>query len=49
MWLSIKKGPADMIFTVRQIQEKCREQNMDLYKCFIDLKTVFDTVNRESL
>jgi len=27
----------DMIFAVRQIQEKCREQHRDLYRIFIDL------------
>ncbi len=32
------RGTADMIFTARQIQEKCREQCMDLYQVFIDLK-----------
>ena len=26
-----KRGMADMIFMLRQIQEKCREQNMGLY------------------
>ena len=26
-----------MIFTARQLQEKCQEQNMDLYMTFVDL------------
>ena len=39
----------DMVFTVRQIQEKCTEQQMDLFACFIDLTKAFDTVNREAL
>ena len=39
----------DMIFTVRQVQEKCLEQNLDLYSVFIDLTKAFDTVNREAL
>ena len=43
------RGTVDMIFTAKQVQEKCREQNMDLYQCFIDLKKAFDTVNREAL
>ena len=38
-----------MIFTARQIQEKCREQNKDLFITFIDLTKAFDTVNREIL
>ena len=39
----------DMIFTVRQVQEKCLEQKLDLYSVFFDLTKVFDTVNREVL
>ena len=39
----------DMVFTMRQIQEKCIEQQMDLYSVFTDLKKkAFDTVNREA-
>ena len=38
-----------MIFTVRQVQEKCIEQNMDLVAVFIDLTKAFDTVNKEAL
>ena len=38
----------DMIFAMRQIQEKCREQNLDLYMV-IDLAKAFDTVNRYGL
>ena len=44
-----QRGTADMIFTAKQMQEKCREQQMDLYHCFIDLKKAFDTVHRKSL
>lgn len=43
------RGTVDMIFAVRQIQEKCREQNRNLYLLFIDLIKAFDTVNREGL
>jgi len=39
------RGTADMVFTARQIQEKCREQNQDLYVVFVDLTKAFDTVN----
>ena len=38
-----------MIFTARQIQEKCKEQNMDLYIVFVDLTKAFDTVSRPGL
>ena len=43
------RGTADMIFTARQIQEKCREQQVDLYMIFIDLTKAFDTVHRNGL
>ena len=39
----------DMIFSVCQVQERCIEQNMDLFAVFIDLTKAFDTVNREAL
>ena len=38
-----------MIFTARQLQEKCKEQNVDLYMTFVDLTKAFDTVSREGL
>ena len=38
-----------MIFSVRQLQEKCNEQNMPLYIAFIDLTKAFDLVSREEL
>ena len=38
-----------MIFTARQLQEKCQEQNVDLYMTFVDLSKTFDTVSREGL
>jgi hypothetical protein len=43
------RGTIDMIFSARQIQEKCREQNMDLYILFVDLTKAFDTVSRPGL
>ncbi|KAL6486773.1 hypothetical protein MHYP_G00033990 [Metynnis hypsauchen] len=43
------RSTTDMIFAVRQVQEKCKEQNKDLYAVFIDLMKAFDTVNREAL
>ena len=36
-----------MIFTARQLQEKCHEQNMDLYMTFVD--QAFDTVSPEGI
>ena len=42
------RSTTDMI-SVRLVQEKCIEQNMDLIAVFMDLTKVFDTVNREAL
>ena len=38
-----------MIFTARQLQEQCQEQNVDLYMTFVDLTKAFDTVSRDGL
>ena len=38
-----------MIFTARQLQEKCQEQNVDLYMTLVDLTKAFDTVGSEGL
>ena len=38
-----------MIFAARQLQEKCQEQNVDLYTTFVDLTKAFDTVSRDGL
>ena len=43
------RGTIDMIFTAQQLQEKCQEQNVDLYMTFVDLTKAFDTVIREGL
>ena len=43
------RGTIDMIFVLRQIQEKCRGQNMGLLIAFIDLTKAFDTVSKDSL
>ena len=40
------RGTIDMIFTARQVQEKCQEQNVDRYMIFVDLTRAFDTVSR---
>lgn len=39
----------DIIFAVRQIQERGEEQNFQLYITFVDLAKTFDTVSREGL
>ena len=36
-----------MIFVLRQIQVKCREQNMGLNAAFVDLTKAFDIVSRD--
>ncbi len=38
-----------MVFILRQIQEKCREQNKALYVTFMDLTKAFDTVSGQGL
>ena len=38
-----------MVFSLRQLQEKCREQHMPLYIAFIDLTKAFDLVSRDGL
>ena len=43
------RGTVDMIFVLRQIQEKCRKQNIDLDATFVDLTKAFDTVSRDGL
>ena len=44
-----KRSTNDMIFSIRQLQEKAMEQKQDLYIAFFDFKKAFDTVNREML
>ena len=39
----------DMVFAIRQLQEKCVEQHQDLHLLFINLTKAFDTVNRAAL
>ena len=43
------RSTADMIFSLRQLQEKCREQNMPLYVAFIDPTKAFDLIGRDGL
>ena len=44
-----ERSTIDMIFSLRQLQEKCREQHMPLYIDFIDLTKAFDIVSRDGL
>ena len=44
-----QRGTVDMVFAIRQLQEKCVEQHQDLHLLFIDLTKAFDTVNRAAL
>lgn len=39
----------DMIFSLRQFQEKCRGRRKPLYRVFIDLTKAFDLVRRSGL
>ena len=44
-----QRGTVDMVFAIRQFQEKCVQQHQDLHLLFIDLTKAFDTVNRATL
>lgn len=44
-----ERSTVDMIFSLRQLQEKCREQQKPLYVAFIDLTKAFDLVSRDGL
>ncbi len=44
-----QRSTIDMIFSLRQLQEKCREQRQPLYIAFIDLTKAFDLVSRKGL
>ena len=43
------RSTIDMVFSLRKIQDKCTEQNMELYAVFIDFNKAFATVSRERL
>lgn len=43
------RGTRDHIFNLRNIFEKCREFNVDLYACFIDYTKAFDCVQHEKM
>ena len=44
-----ERSTIHMVFFLRQLQEKCREQQMPLYIAFIALTKAFDLVNRDGL
>ena len=39
--LRANRGTVDIIFVLRQMQEKCREHNTVLYAAFVDLTKAF--------
>jgi len=43
------RSASDMVFSLRQLQEKSVEQSRSLYVVFIDLTKAFDTVSRSGL
>ena len=43
------RSTMDMVFCLRQVQEKCIEQNILLYVVFIDFSKIFDTVSQQGL
>ena len=43
------RSTIDMIFSVQQMQEKCREQRRPLFIAFIDFAKVFDLVSRRGI
>ncbi|KAL8575140.1 hypothetical protein ACOMHN_055133 [Nucella lapillus] len=44
-----ERSTIDMIFSLRQLQEKCREQRRPLFIAFVDLTKAFDLVSRAGL
>ena len=44
-----KRFTTNTVFSLRQLQEKCREQQQPLFVAFIDLTKAFDLVSRDGL
>ena len=49
MWAQSYREITDMVFVLRQLREKFREQNKWLYVAFVDLTKAFYTVSRKGL
>ena len=51
MWFpsTAQRSTIDMIFAARKVQEKSREQNIDMHILFVDLLKAFDTISRDGL
>ena len=49
MTSELQRSTINMIFTLRQLQEKCREQKQPLFIVFVDLTKAFDLVSRKGL
>ena len=45
----VQRPTTDMIFTLRQLQEKCREKKQPPFIVFVDLTKAFDLVRRKGL
>ena len=43
------KGTREQIVNIRIIIEKCRDQNIPVYTCFIDYAKAFDCVSHRKL
>ncbi|CAH2088107.1 unnamed protein product [Euphydryas editha] len=44
-----ERGTGEAIFSVRQLQEKSREQGQPMFLCFVDLEKAFDSIPREAM
>ena len=44
-----RRSTIDMVVSLRQLQAKCREQQMPLYIAFVDPTKAFDLVSRDGL
>lgn len=44
-----ERSTIDMVFSLRQLQQKCREQRQPLFIAFIDLTKALDLVSRDGL
>jgi hypothetical protein len=44
-----ERSTVDQIFMMRQIMEKCWEQNIDVYYLFIDFQSAYDTIWRKEI